>query len=234
MNKLLLIATIYIISPTLAIAQSNAQGALGVMSGAGGLGEIAKKNSEPQIQPVIKIIQESKPDNLSQLPPSGSYEEFLYYEKQSKSNQGVACVIAGKIMTAEVPPKDIFDLSSTTRANRAIRLYEAGISQGNLEAMELAYDLYYDQNVINRQLNSYTDKDRAKELMDGMIVKNYAGGRIRLARDYIENPEYAVEFGKKKEACRILKEVKNQPNLTDSTKKIVLDLDSGLICKIAG
>ena len=137
---------------------------------------------------------------------------------------------------------DIMDISMSKaklvdaiiRINRSIRFFENAIAAGNLEAMELAYDLYYDSNLALREVNSYTDKQRAKELSDLMIAKDYAGGQIRLAKEYIENPEYLLSFGKKKEACQIVKKLNTKNDLTDSTKKILNDLNSGVICKIAG
>ena len=133
----------------------------------------------------------------------------------------------------DTPPKEIFDLSSTQRVNRAIRLYESAINSGNLEAMELAYDLYLDPNFINREANSYTDKSRAKELLDQMLDKNYAGGQVRVARDYIDNPEYLLSFGRKKEACATVKQLNSRSDLTNSTQNVLKALNDGVICKIA-
>ena len=183
--------------------------------------------------PVIVVTREVISVSDTARPPAGTMEEFLYLEKACKSRQALSCVEAGKIMMADRPPQEIFDMSSSKRAQRALRLYENAIDPGeSLEAMELAYDIYYDKNIINRQFNSYTDKDRAKELLDAMLSKNYPGGQIRQARDYIESPEYALDLGKKKEACATVKNLIKQPNLTTSTRQNVEDLSKGNVCGI--
>jgi len=162
---------------------------------------------------------------------NASFADFQGFEKSCKTGEGDACLVAAKIMMAEKPPQEILNLSSTTRINRAIRIYEAAISANqNLEAMELVYDLYSDTNIIQRQINSYTDKDRANELLSIMVSKNYPGGTIRQARDYIEDPQYLLSFGKKKEACATARTLSTQNNLTSSTKSIVNDLLLGNIC----
>lgn len=234
----------------IAVAQSPAPFS-GAQSAAGGLGSLLKPAPPPVIpdQEIKKTItplldtptaspassSPTTPLPLAEVkPPAGTYAEYLYFEKACKPNQPNMCLQAGKIMIAEKPPQEIFNMSSTTRTNRAIRFFENAISAGNVEAMELAYDLYYDSNLALREINSYTDKQRAKELSDLMIAKDYAGGQIRLAKEYIENPEYLLSFGKKKEACQIVKKLNTKDNLTDSTKNILNDLNSGLICKIAG
>lgn len=200
----------------------------GLFPAAAGLGGV--EIAEPQIKTTIQQIDESPG---SAKVAAGTMEEFLVFEGLCKKGDGKSCLSAGKILTSQTPPKEIFDLSSTQRINRAIRSYEAAINSGNLEAAELAYDLYYDSNLINRQLNSYTDKDRANELMSLMLNKQYPGGQIRQAREYIENPEYALSLGKKKEACQISSQLSSRSDLTASTKKIVEDLNSGIVCKIA-
>jgi len=194
-------------------------------AGLGGI-EVPESVSKAAIQ-VVTI-----PSAAAQI-NAGSMEEFNQFEASCKKGDANACVIAGKILTSEKPPKEIYDMSNTQRANRSIRSYESAINLGSLEAVELAYDLYYDQNLINRQLNSYTDKDRASELMLLMLSKQYPGGQIRQAREYIENPEYALSLSKKKEACQVASQLNNRTDLTDSTKKITEELNSGIICKIA-
>jgi hypothetical protein len=183
--------------------------------------------------PAVPAVVSKKPDNIS--PPlnldNSSIDDYVALEKKCRAGDGSACLYAGKIVMLEKPPQEIFSLSTSVRVNRAIRLYEASISASmNLEAMELAYDLYYDKNIVNRQLNSYTDKDRARELMDQMLAKNYPGGQIRQARDYIENPEYILSIGKKKEACATARNVAARQGISSSTKTISDDLLNGNIC----
>lgn len=197
-------------------------------SGLGGLGA-GLSSSPSQVAISKKVIEITPVIDVN----TASMNDFLALENKCKSGDAGSCVYAGKIMMLDKPPQEIFNLSSTRRANRAIRLYETAISVNmNLEAMELVYDLYYDKNLIDRQLNSYTDKDRAKELMDQMLAKNYPGGQIRQARDYIEDPEYALSIGKKKEACATARSLSNKSDVTPSTKAIVGDLLSGNICAV--
>ena len=186
--------------------------------------------------PTTTVIKQevviSKPSNVNI--ENASMADFQLFDKSCKAGDGNACLIAAKIMMAEKPPQEIFNLSSTNRINRAIRLYEASITaNGNLEAMELVYDLYYDRNILERQMHSYTDKDRAGELMQIMLGKNYPGGRIRQARDYIEDPEYLLSFSKKKEACVTARALSTQKDLSQSTKAIVDEMLSGNICLIS-
>ena len=181
------------------------------------------------------IKQEVTPSRtVSVNTENASFTDFQAFDKSCKGGDGDACLVAAKIMMAEKPPQEIFNLSTTTRINRGIRLYEAAIAaSGNLEAMELVYDLYYDKNILERQLHSYTDKDRANELLEIMISKNYPGGTIRQAREYIEDPQYLLSFSKKKEACATARSLSAQNNLTPSTKSIVNDLLSGNICPLS-
>ncbi len=174
---------------------------------------------------VVQEVQEIKP-------PDGSYEEVLFYEKQCRIKKDRTCVIAGNIIMSEKPPKQIFDLDVAVRAKRALRLYEIAIGQDNLEAMEYAYDLYYDSFIVARAFNSYGDKARGLELREVMVSKNYPGGLIRMAQDYLENPEYLLSFGKKKEACQILKQYADSNDLTVSSKQIITNLKIDLTCKI--
>ena len=202
------------------------QGAVDYRSSAGGLEDVVPKT------PIIRqnIIVNSTP---SVNTDNATMADLLALEKACKSSDGNSCLAAGKIMMAEKPPQEIYDLSSTKRANRAIKLYEAAITaNGNLEAMELVYDLYYDRNLINRQLNSYTDTDRAKELMDMMLAKNYPGGQIRQARDLMESPDSFLSVGKKKEACVTARSISNRRDITPSTKAIASDLLSGNFCPV--
>jgi hypothetical protein len=203
-------------------------------SGLSGLaGAFDKAN--PQT-PEVKKTEEVMPPKKITTPinvDGASMNDFVELEKRCRAKDGDACLYAGKIIMLERPPQELFDLSSTTRANRAIRLYEAAISANdNLEAMELVYDIYYDSNPINRQLNSYTDKDRAKELFDQMLAKNYPGGQIRQARMYIEDPEYLLSIGKKKEACATARSLSSRSDLTPATKAIVNEILGGNICTI--
>jgi hypothetical protein len=98
--------------------------------------------------------------------------------------------------------------------------------------MELVYDIYYDKNIIDRQFNSYTDKERATELLTMMLSKNYSGGQIRQAREFIENPEYALELTKKKDACATVRNLSAKPGLTEATKKHVDELALGNVCSV--
>ena len=201
---------------------ANCQSALGGLGG--GLGAANSQQTS-----TTKIEETSPPLNID----NASMNDFLALDKKCKSGDGNACLYAGKIMMLDKPPQELFNLSTSTRANRAIRLYEAAIAaNNNLEAMELAYDLYYDKNIINRQFNSYTDKDRAKEVMDQMLAKNYPGGQIRQARDYIEDPEYILSIGKKKEACSTARNIAARQDISSSTKTIAGDLLNGNICII--
>lgn len=197
-------------------------------SGMGGLADAIGLTAVPAVVP-------KRPDNM--LPPlnidNASMDDFVALEKKCRAGDGNACLYAGKIVMLEKPPQEIFSLGTTTRVNRAIRLYEASISAStNLEAMELVYDLYYDKNLLTRQLNSYTDKDRAKELLDTMSSKKYPGGLIRQAREYIEDPEYILSLSKKKEACETARNLNKTGSISVSTKIIIDEMLSGNICAI--
>lgn len=161
----------------------------------------------------------------------GSYEEFIFFDKQCKAQIETACLRAAGIMLSQSPPQQIFDLSNSRRAERALRLYEIAINKGNLEAMEYAYDLYYDPYPIQRLINSYTDTARAKELLEMMLAKNYSGGLARQSKDYIENPEYALSIEKKTSACKTVRSLSTSRDLTTKTKEIVDNLNSSLVCK---
>jgi hypothetical protein len=134
-------------------------------------------------------------------------------------------------MLSQSAPQQINDLSSSRRAHRALAFYEIAISSGNLEAMERAYDLYYDPYPIQRLLNSYSDTARANELMEIMVSKNYSGGLARRAKDFIENPEHLLSLEKKTWACKTIKSLYGTNNLTEQTKEIVENINSSLICK---
>ena len=207
--------------------------ALGQVGLSGLAGAFDKGNSQT---PIIKKTEEVKLPQQKTTPinlENASINDFVELEKKCRAKDGDSCLYAGKIIMLERPPQELFDLSLTTRANRAIRLYEAAISANdNLEAMELVYDIYFDSNPINRQLNSYTDKDRAKELFDQMLAKNYPGGQIRQARIYIEDPEYLLSIGKKKEACATARSLATRPDLTPATKAIVNAILGGNFCTI--
>ena len=207
--------------------------ALGQVGLSGLAGAFDKGNSQT---PIIKKTEEVKLPQQKTTPinlENASINDFVELEKKCRAKDGDSCLYAGKIIMLERPPQELFDLSLTTRANRAIRLYEAAISANdNLEAMELVYDIYFDSNPINRQLNSYTDKDRAKELFDQMLAKNYPGGQIRQARMYVEDPEYLLSIDMKKEACATARSLAKRPDLTASTKSIVNAILGGNICSI--
>ena len=70
------------------------------------------------------------------------------------------------------------------------------------------------------------------EIREVMVSKNYAGGMIRLAQDYLENPEYLLSLGKKKEACQIIKQNTTNNDLTNKSKEIVNTLKNDLTCKV--
>lgn len=194
----------------------------------GGLEDLFKGNSQPPIVENKKL--EVFPDQ-SQITP-GTFEEFLFFERECKVRNSSACLKSGSIVMSEKPPKEIFDLSLTRRVNKAIQLYERAIDLGNLQAMEAAYDLYHDPISTQRFLNSFTDSVRAKELLEMMILKNYSGGLARRADDYLGNPEYFLSIQKKREGCDILKKIPSDSKMTAATKKIVEDLNSSLICNL--
>jgi hypothetical protein len=160
-------------------------------------------------------------------------QEFTEAEKNCRSNQANACLMAGKIMISEQPPQEIFDLSSSTRITRALRYFETAINLNNYEAMELATDLYADPNLINRALNSHTDTARANELINQMVSANYPGGFIRVARDDMFNPEKLFEITKKKQACTTSGNILSSTQITESTKKIATDIYDSQFCKLA-
>jgi hypothetical protein len=226
-SKLLILSLVLGPSIGHVLAQTGSQ-ATGQSMG-GGLEDLLKGASQPPA--VVKKTVEVRQDQPQVV--SGSYEEFLSLEKECKANNANSCLKAGNIMMAEKPPKEIYDLSSGKRATKALQLYERAIDLGNLQAMEAAYDLYYDPYPVQRLLNSYTDTDKAKELQAIMVSKNYSGGLARKAKDYLENPEYLLSIEKKKEGCEILRNLTSQPNMTDATKKIVENLNSSLICSVA-
>jgi hypothetical protein len=166
------------------------------------------------------------------------YTEWNPFKKASDevSRVGVRRSI-GKTVEKTQPAVDMISSATLialleTDVKRALRLYEVAIVMGDLIAMELAYDLYYDENIINRQVNSYTDKERAMELREMMVSKNYSGGMLRLALDYLENPEFVTEISKKKEACRIIKANVDNKLLSITSKKIVDENKSSLTCRV--
>jgi hypothetical protein len=204
--------------PTYLYAQAGLESALGAATGANSkqLDKSDSAGSQPQAQ---------------YSGPPGTYEEFIFYDKQCKAQFELACLKAAKIMMSQSPPQQIYDLSSSRRAERTLRLYEIAINKGNLEAMEYAYDLYYDPYPLQRLINSYTDTSRARELMEIMIEKKYPGGLARQAKDYIESPEYALSLEKKSQGCKTVKALSSSSNLTQPTKEIVDNLNSSLVCK---
>ena len=162
----------------------------------------------------------------------GTYDEFIFYEKQCRTQIESSCIKAGQIMMSQTPPQRIFDLSLTTRTQRAISLYEVAISKGNLEAMEYAYDLYFVPNPFERALNSNADSVRANELLDQMLAKNYPGGIARQAQDFIMNPEYLLSIEKKSTACKNVKLLDGNSGMTSKTTEIINELNSSLVCKL--
>lgn len=161
-----------------------------------------------------------------------SYEAFVHYEKLCKKQSYDACLVAAKISRLDPPPKQIFDLSESRRISLTLQLLERAIDGNNLEAMELAYDYYYVINPLN--MTGHTDNSRADELLRLMLEKNYPGGIVRQAYIYLVSPMYMLDFSKKKEACLSIRPLLNQKNITDATKKILEDLNSGntfLLCK---
>jgi hypothetical protein len=140
--------------------------------------------------------------------------------------------MAGKILIAEEPPKEIFDLSMTIRATRALEYLETAINFNNFEAMELAVDLYRDQNFLMRDINSYSNKDRANELVKLMIDNNYPGGIMRIAYEDLFNPENLFEITKKKAACRNAAGLVAKTNISESTKKIVTQIHGSAYCSL--
>lgn len=178
-------------------------------------------------------------ENTSLALPAGvnsnSYEAFTHYEKLCKKQIFDACLLAAKISRLDPPPKQIFDLPESRRIALSLQLLERAIDGDNLEAMELAYDLYYVINPIEKVLYSNSDDARAEALLKMMLDKNYPGGIVRQAKIYLIHPDYLLNFSKKKEACLSIRPLENLSNLTESTKKILDDLNSGntyLLCKV--
>ena len=161
-----------------------------------------------------------------------SMQQFNEFVKSCRSNQANSCLMAGKILIAEEPPKEIFDLSMTIRATRALEYLETAINFNNFEAMELAVDLYRDQNFLMRDINSYSNKDRANELVKLMIDNNYPGGIMRIAYEDLFNPENLFEITKKKAACRNAAGLVAKTNISESTKKIVTQIHSSAYCSL--
>jgi hypothetical protein len=183
--------------------------------------------------PQVTVVQPAVPAPEPK-PPAGTFEEVLYHEKLCRTLKDKNCILAGQIIMSEKPPKQIFDMDSSVRAKRALRLYEVAITADNLEAMEYAYDLYYDPYTILRAVNSYGDKARAMEIREVMVSKNYAGGLLRLAQDYLDNPEYLLSMSKKREACQIIKQNLTNTQLTEKSKEILNALKNDLTCKVVG
>ena len=164
-----------------------AQGIESALGKAGGFNK--KEESEP-----------SKNNNQSQQLFSGqigSYDEFVFYEKQCRAQVEISCIKAAQIMMSLTPPQRIFDMSTSARTQRALSLFETAINKQNLEAMEYAYDIYYIINPIERAINPNVDTVRANELLDQMLSKNYSGGIARQAQDFLLNPEYLLSIEKK-------------------------------------
>ena len=218
-----MLKAITLISILAAVSPSSAQSP-SLAGGLGGLGAMSGQNV---------MTKQEAPVILPTKVDGATMKDFLAMDAACKQGNSSACLVAGKIVMSDNPPQEIFNLSSGIRANRAIRLYEAAINGGNnLEAMELVYDLYYDKNIVERNVHSYTDKERAKELLDIMISKEYPGGLIRQSRDYIEDPEYLLSFSKKKEACATARSISSRNNISESTKAIANDLLAGNICMV--
>jgi TPR repeat protein len=169
---------------------------------------------------------------LAVQPSDPSMEQLKALESSCKSKQAIACVQAGLILTAEKPLQEIFLIRESQRIIRALRLYETAIELGNLEAMELAYGFYHDPNFIAREFNSYTDKERASELLATMVSKNYPGGLLLQAQDYIVNPKYLDDVAKKKEACGLVRQYLLRTDISSTSHKIAKDLNSGLACTL--
>jgi hypothetical protein len=199
-----------------------AQGLESALGKAGGFNK--KEESEP-----------SKNNNQSQQLFSGqigSYDEFVFYEKQCRAQVEISCIKAAQIMMSLTPPQRIFDMSTSARTQRALSLFEIAINKQHLEAMEYAYDIYYIINPIERALNPNADTVRANELLDQMLSKNYSGGLARQAQDFILNPEYLLSLEKKSIACKNLKLLSGNSGLTAKTKEIIDDLNASLVCKL--
>ena len=162
----------------------------------------------------------------------GSYDEFVFYEKQCRSQIEISCIKAAQIMMSLTPPQRILDLSTSARTQRALSLFETAINKQNLEAMEYAYDIYYIINPIERAINPNADTVRANELLDQMLSKNYSGGIARQAQDFLLNPEYLLSIEKKTIACKNLKLLSGNSSVTAKTKEIIDDLNSSLVCKL--
>lgn len=199
-----------------------AQGLESALGKAGGFNK--KEESEP-----------SKNNNQSQQLFSGqigSYDEFVFYEKQCRAQVEISCIKAAQIMMSLTPPQRIFDMGTSARTQRALSLFEIAINKQHLEAMEYAYDIYYIINPIERALNPNADTVRANELLDQMLSKNYSGGLARQAQDFILNPEYLLSLEKKSIACKNLKLLSGNSGLTAKTKEIIDDLNASLVCKL--
>lgn len=164
-----------------------------------------------------------------------SYEAFVYHEKLCKKQIYDSCLLAAKIVRLDPPPKQIFDLPESRRIAMALQLLERAVDGDNSEAMELAYDLYYFMNPIAKAVSTHADDARAAELLNMMLEKKYPGGIVRQAYIYLVSPEYLTDFSRKKEACLSIKPLLNNKNLTEPTKRILEDLNSGntyLLCKM--
>jgi len=182
-----------------------------------------------------EVNETSNKNNQSQQLFSGqigTYDEFVFYEKQCRAQLEFSCIKAAQIMMSPTPPQRIFDLSTTVRIQRALSFYETAINKQNLEAMEYAYDLYYITNPIERALSSNADTARANELMEQMLSKNYPGGLARQAQDFILNPDYLLSIEKKSIACKNLKLLSGNSGVTAKTKEIIDDLNSSIVCKL--
>lgn len=162
----------------------------------------------------------------------GSYDEFVFYEKQCRAQIEISYIKAAQIMMSLTPPQRIFDLSTSARTQRALSLFETAINKQNLEAMEYAYDIYYIINPIERAISPNADTVRANELLDQMLSKNYPGGIARQAQDFLLNPEYLLSIEKKTIACKNLKLLSGNSSVTAKTKEIIDDLNSSLVCKL--
>jgi hypothetical protein len=165
-------------------------------------------------------------------PSDQSMEQLKALESSCKSKQAIACVQSGLIITSERPPLEVFHLSESQRAKRALRNYEVAIDLGNLEAMELAYRIYYDSNLIVRELNSYTDEERANELLTMMVAKNYPGGLLLQAQEYITSPKYFDDIAKKKEACSTVRKYLSRTDISAASQATAKDLNSGIACTL--
>ena len=169
--------------------------------------------------------------------PSANSEIFKTLKAQCETDvacgkaSGDVCANAAAILLGNDPPDDLRDLNELIKTKIALRLLEKGVDSSNLAASR-AYDLYSKLELpLLGGLTGYSDPYRAKELMDMMLKRSYAGAVLRKARSAVSFFAITVTEADKKEACATARKYLADGKLDVDSAKLANDtIDSGY-CK---